>query len=145
MLENQPMSKVLLDTNILIYAKDVASVHHVISLSYFRSSHQLFLTSKNLTEYYAVVTKGEKPLLSPAEALDDIEEFITHCTVLYPNATSHQQLTELILRYKPKGILIHDFEIAAIALASGIFKIATFNGADFQMLKEIEVIIPQPK
>ena len=44
------MSKVLLDTNILIYAKDVASVHHVSSLSFFRSSHQLFLTSKNLTQ-----------------------------------------------------------------------------------------------
>jgi predicted nucleic acid-binding protein len=44
-------------------------------------------------------------------------------------------LAQLILQYAPKGILIHDFEITAIALANGINKIATFNKSDFQTIK----------
>jgi predicted nucleic acid-binding protein len=135
------MSKLLVDTNVLIYAKDVSSLYHDVSLSLFTKTNEFYITTKNLTEY-AVVTKGEKPLLSPVNALDDIKEFMSYCIVLYPNPVSYQRLEELILRYEPKGVLIHDFEIAAIALASGITKVATFNKGDFQMIKEIEIITP---
>ena len=134
------MSKLLLDTNVLIYAKDVSSIYHGVSLSLITRPNEFYITSKNLTEYYAVVTKGEKPLLSPVNAFDDIREFMNYFIVLYPNPVSYQRLEELILRYEPKGLLIHDFEIAAIALASGITKVATFNKSDFQMIKEIEII-----
>jgi predicted nucleic acid-binding protein len=49
------MSKVLVDTNVLIYAKDVASNHHDVSLALLRQPEEFFVTIKNLTEYYAVV------------------------------------------------------------------------------------------
>jgi len=100
----------------------------------------LFITSKNLTEYYAVVTKGEKPLLRTTEALNDIEEFISICKILYTSEITQQKLVQLILKYQPKGLLIHDFEIAAIALANDVKKLATFNRRDFQGIKEIELI-----
>ncbi|MCI0750669.1 MAG: hypothetical protein L0Y35_02425 [Flammeovirgaceae bacterium] len=48
----------------------------------------------------------------------------------------------LILQHQPKGILIHDFEIAAIGMANGVNKIATFNKEDFELITEIEVIRP---
>ena len=134
------MSRLLLDTNILIYAKDSSSGFHQAAIEIFMGTDELFLTSKNLTEYYAVVTKGERPLLTPAEALLDINEFISNCNLLFPSEASHQKLSTLIIQYKPKGILIHDFEIASIGLANGINKIATFNKADFQLISEIEVI-----
>ena len=137
------MSKVLVDTNILIYAKDVASIHHDASLIFLKQPAEYFISVKNLTEYYAVVTKGEKPLLTSQEAWHDLEEFSFFFTVLYPTQVSQQHLAKLILQYAPKGILIHDFEITAIALANGIHKIATFNKSDFQTIKEIEVIVPR--
>jgi predicted nucleic acid-binding protein len=129
------MSKVLVDTNILIYAKDIASIYHDASLIFLKQPDEYFISIKNLTEYYAVVTKGEKPLLTPFEAWHDLEEFSSFFTVLYPTPVSQQHLAQLILQYAPKGILIHDFEITAIALANGINKIATFNKSDFQTIK----------
>ncbi len=134
------MSKVLVDTNVLIYIKDASSVYHKEAVSFFHSKHDLFLTSKNLTEYYAVTTKGSQPLLTPPEALLDLNEFISSCTLLFPSLASHQQLSLLISKYEPKGLLVHDFEIAAIGLANGIHNIATFNKKDFQPISELGVL-----
>lgn len=136
------MSKLLIDTNILVYSKDRSSIFHQASVGLFKGRDQFYTTSKNLSEYYAVVTKGETPLLTPQEALHDITEFALYCTVLYPTVLSHQKLSELIKRYQPKGLKIHDFEIASIALVSGVLNVATFNRSDFQQIVEIEIIVP---
>ena len=87
------MSRILVDTNVLVYAKDVSSIFHKPSLDLFNKRGDLFITSKNISEYYAVVTKGSQPLLTPAEAIEDINEFISHCTLLFPNEDSFQTLT----------------------------------------------------
>jgi predicted nucleic acid-binding protein len=134
------MSKVLVDTNVLVYAKDSSSIFHSDALALFKGVDDLFITSKNLTEYYAVTTRGDKPLLTPSEALLDINEFISSCSLLYPSETSHQELSLLILKYNPKGLLIHDFEIAAIGLANGINNMATFNKRDFQRISELVLL-----
>jgi len=65
------MNKLLIDTNILIYSKDSSSRFHSAAVKIIRGNFQLFTTSKNLSEYYAVVTKGANPFLTPAEALND--------------------------------------------------------------------------
>jgi predicted nucleic acid-binding protein len=49
-------------------------------------------------------------------------------------------MSDWIIKYKPKGLLIHDFEIAAIGIANGINRIATFNTEDFKSISEIEAI-----
>lgn len=138
--ETLPMNRILIDTNVLIYAKDSNSIYHQKSLNLFRSESEVFLTSKNLSEYYSVVTKGESPLLTPAEALMDLEEFESQCTVLYSSENSQSILRGLIRKYNPKGLRIHDFEIASIAIANGVTTIATFNGSDFQAILEINVV-----
>ena len=46
----------------------------------------------------------------------------------------------LISKYNPRGLWIHDVEIASIGLAHGISTIATNNIADFKRIAEIEVI-----
>jgi predicted nucleic acid-binding protein len=102
----------------------------------------------NYSKYVAyptkfLVTKGEEPLLTPPEAWNDVQEFADFFPVLYPTKASQQHLERLVLAYLPKGILVHDFEIAAIALANGIDKIATFNKSDFQTIGEIEVMVPR--
>jgi hypothetical protein len=46
------MSKVLVDTNILIYAKDVASIYHDASLIFLKQPDEYFISIKNLTAYF---------------------------------------------------------------------------------------------
>lgn len=121
------MSRVLIGTNVLIYLKDEHSIHHSASLNLISGNYKLFTTSKNLVEYYSVVTRGEFPLLRPEEALADLNEFTILFKVLYPSISSQRKLNDLISSHSPKGLLIHDFEIASIAMVNGILKIATFK------------------
>ncbi len=67
-------------------------------------------------------------------------EFVSNCILLFPNDLSQQKLLTLISRYQPKGLRIHDFEIAAIGLAHGINKLATINKDDFEIISEIELV-----
>jgi predicted nucleic acid-binding protein len=84
------MSRILVDTNVLVYVKDISSSFHKAAISLFNGKDELFTTTKNLAEYYAVVTKGEHALLNPLEALHDINEFVSICSLLYPNSSSQK-------------------------------------------------------
>lgn len=134
------MNRLLIDTNILIYSKDSSSSFHSVALNVIQGNFKLFTTSKNLSEYYAVVTKGVNPLLTPAEALSDVHEFSALCEILYPSPVSQQKLLELITIHQPKGLKIHDLEIAAIALVSKINSIATINTSDFKNIQGLNVV-----
>ena len=134
---------ILLDTNVLVYLKDQSSEYHASSLHFLESlTIEVFVSSKNLTEYLSATTRGEQALSSLSDALEDIEEFMSVFSVLYPSAQTHQQLTTLLRQYEVRGKRIHDYEIAAIALANGISKIATFNAKDFRGISGLEVIVP---
>ena len=54
-----PMNKIFLDTNVLIYAKDKSSSYHERSTKLLSQPFQFYTSSKNLSEYFAVVTRGE--------------------------------------------------------------------------------------
>lgn len=136
------MSKVLLDTNILIYTKDISSIFHKNSIALFESEFELHTTSKNLVEYFAVVTRGENYLLTPEDALKDITEFSESIKVLYPDQLSNDILLELINKYKPKGIKVHDFEIAAVAISNGINTLFTFDKDGFKNIQELKIVVP---
>jgi len=43
----------------------------------------------------------------------------------------------LMTRYQPKGLKVHDFEIISIGLAHGVHEVATFNTKDFKSVNEI--------
>lgn len=138
------MNNVLIDTNVLIYAKDRSSVFHHWSVEVI-SENNCFITSKNLSEYYAVVTRGEDSVLTQEEALQDILEFSKRFVVLFPDLYSLRHLFSLTEKYHPRGLKFHDFEIAAIAIANKIRKLATVNKDDFIELKEIELIFTNLK
>lgn len=137
------MSKILVDTNILVYAIDEDSI-------YFKKARQilyeidceLFTTSKNLSEFLSVVTRSPVNALSTIEAVNLVEDFFPIFKVLYPSSHSCFFLVNLLKKYQPVGLHIHDFEIASIGLASGINQIATFNQKDFNAIEEIEVVPP---
>lgn len=138
------MNDILVDTNVLIYAKDKSSTYHDWAIKTI-SENNCFLTSKNLSEYYSVLTRGDDPFLSPADTLKDIIEFSNRFNILYPDPFSLQTLLLLTDKYHPKGLKFHDFEIAAIAITNKVERIATVNRSDFDGLEEIQLIFPDQK
>jgi len=132
------MSKILVDTNILVYGIDEDS-------SFFKRArkileqekYQLVTTSKNLIEFLAVTTKSSGYNLENNTALEIIEEIIQGIEIVYPTQESMAIFLDLMNRYQPKGLKVHDFEIISIGLAHGIHEVATFNIKDFKSVKEI--------
>jgi len=135
------MSKLLIDTNILVYGIDQDSKFFHQSRNILDGSdHQLVTTSKNLLEFLAVVTRNSGYDLKTELALEILDDIIRGIDVLYPSQDSLAIFLELINRYQPSGLKIHDFEIISIGLAAGIHQVATFNEKDFKNVKEISLL-----
>lgn len=70
-----------------------------------------------------------------------IEDFTNAITILYPDAESFLLFKDLLQKYQPIGLQIHDYEILSIGLSNQITTIATFNEKDFNKVKEINLHI----
>lgn len=134
-------NRILVDTNILIYSIDADSKFHQKSLEILLDpENELYTTSKNISEFLVVLTRAETVKINIIGALEILSELLTDITILYPNEKTHLIFYELLKKYKPVGLKIHDFEIASISLANGIDKIATKNKSDFKNIEEIKIL-----
>jgi len=134
------MNKVVLDTNILIYSVDEDSQYFQKAQKIILNSNlELFTTSKNLSEFLAVITRIPDSSLSIDEALTIIRDFMNFLTILYPSQNSFTIFQNLLFKYKPIGLKIHDFEIMSIALSNEIDTIITLNTKDFNEVTEIKI------
>ena len=132
------MSKLLLDTNVLIYSIDEGSKYFNKAHNIFSEQFELYTTSKNLSEFLSVITRIPNPL-SLKDALIVIEDFVNVMTILYPNAESFLVFKDLLQKYQPVGLQIHDYEILSIGLTNKVTTIATFNEKDFNKVNEIKL------
>jgi len=73
------------------------------------------------------------------KALLVIQDFMDILTILYPSEKSLTIFKDLLQKYKPTGLKIHDFEILSIGLTNQINTIATFNVKDFEEISEINL------
>ena len=97
------MSKVLLDTNVLIYSIDEES-------KYFKKAQNLIseqnldlsITSKNLSEFLAVITRFPGNSLTLKNALTVLQDFKTFFTIRYPNEKSYKIFTDLLNKAEVK-------------------------------------------
>jgi predicted nucleic acid-binding protein len=127
------MNNLLVDTNILVYSIDEDSIFHEKSQELIiNCKYNLFTTSKNLSEFLVVLTRGIIVPVSIKEALISFEDIISNFIILYPSKYSYNRLKELLKKYNPKGLKILDFDIMSISLENGISKLATINKSDFQ-------------
>jgi len=135
------MSKVLVDTNILVYGVDEDSAFFKRARKILeQKKNQLVTTSKNLIEFLAVTTKSSGYNLKNDTALEIVEEIIQGVEIVYPTQESMAIFLNLMNLYQPKGLKVHDFEIISIGLANGVREIATFNTKDFKSVKEISLV-----
>ena len=134
-------NSLLVDTNILVYAADKDSEFYRRARQLlFESDYSLITTSKNISEFLSVVTKGIKVPLSVPDALSTLEEILETFTILYPTNFTFITFQNLLRKYKPTGLRIHDYEIASIGISNGVTKVATVNTKDFIAIEEISLI-----
>lgn len=135
------MSKVLVDTNILVYSVDQDSIFFEQFRALLESpDFELTTTSKNIVELLVVLTKSTGYDLDNQLALEVLDGIKRNIRVIYPDQKSLDILSNLIKLYSPKGLRIHDMEIIAISLAHNINLVATFNIKDFRQVNEIELL-----
>ena len=131
------MINLLIDTNVLVYAFDQDSVYYHSAVSIFLNpNHNLFITSKNISEFFAVTSKSK---VSFKSSLNFYEELKINSTILFPTEKSLSIFEKLIQQYQPKGNQVFDIEIVSIMLDNGINHIATFNQKDFINISEIQI------
>ncbi len=132
------MNKIGVDTNIFIYALDSSSPHHNKCDGFLKSlENELFITTKNISEYVAVCTKIGVDRVTMNGFYAEIKK---NATILYPNKQSLNRFEQLNEAYKPRGNRVFDVEIAAILTTNNVSKLATVNIDDFKNIKEIELI-----
>lgn len=51
------MSKILIDTNVMVYSIDQDSKYFAASKRLIKSENKIFISSKSLAEFFAVVTR----------------------------------------------------------------------------------------
>ncbi len=134
-------SSVVVDTNVLVYAIDADSKFHDRALNIMLDpTMQLFTTSKNISEFLVVLTRNGDRGFSTHEYLEVLNSLLIDVNVLYSNPTTFSTFQDLIVKYNPRGLWIHDVEIASISIAYGIPTIVTNNVSDFKRIKEVEVV-----
>jgi toxin-antitoxin system PIN domain toxin len=138
----------LIDANVLVYAMDGDSPHHVASRGLLdaaiEQSVRLCVTSQVLCEFYSIVTNGRrvtKPR-SPADAIGAITEMLAFLEVLPVPVRAVQVWLDLLRRRRVTGGDVFDLQLAATMLANDVARIYTFNGKDFEMFAELTVATP---
>lgn len=132
------MNKVVIDTNILVYVYDKSSSFYDSSKDILENPNsQLFITTKNISELYAVLSKMN---VSYNKILNHYKEVRRNTTLLYPNENSITLFQSLLKKYKPMGTKVYDLEIVSIMLANNINEIETFNFKDFEKFSEVTIL-----
>lgn len=132
------MINLLIDTNVLIYGFDKNSVYHQQTKAILIDpSYSLFITTKNISEFFAVTSKLKIDLQLCLKYYDDIK---ANTVILFPTEKSFDYFESLIQKYQPIGNQVYDIEIVSIMLDNNIKHIATFNRKDFINITEVQII-----
>lgn len=140
MLEKKLMSKLLIDTNLLIYSIDQESKYFEKTNALFNNNkYSLYTTSKNLSEFLSVVTRLPYSPLNSNEAIAAVKSFQKLFVTLYPSSESYGIFIDLVKKHDGICLKIHDIEIVSIAISHEITSIATINKKDFDYIIGIDV------
>jgi predicted nucleic acid-binding protein len=132
------MIDMLIDTNVWIYAMDKSSVYHQPAKTILTNpNYNLFITAKNISEFFAVTSKLK---IAHQSCLDFFGEIKINTNIIFPSENSLLIFEKLIQQYQPKGNQVFDIEIVSIMLDNEINHIATFNQKDFINITEIQIL-----
>lgn len=138
--------KILIDTNILIYADNKDSnwsnvCNAIIENSLKNKEIQLFIPQKVLLEYYRVSTSKVKNLRVET-VIENILFYIENFEILYDNAKTTEIMFEIALETNAKSGKIFDLNILALALQNKIDILYTVNIKNFPNVKGLKILLP---
>lgn len=138
--------KLLIDTNILVYAFDSSSPYHQTSANIlrlcFKQQISGYITHQNITEFSKVFI--EKYKVSPSKLKPEIKK-ITHqlnLKLVLPTPQTLPHFIKLLKFSKAKSTHIFDLYLAATILSHRINKIITFNTKDFAPIPKLQTYHP---
>jgi predicted nucleic acid-binding protein len=139
-----------LDCNILVQiaiADHSANVRTLAAVqAEIQQGKRLVFPSLIVTEFLHVVTDERRfaPPLTMPEAVDWIEEFLTHPAValLEPTQSSMNQTLHWMRQFNLGRKRILDTHLAAILYTNGVRRLLTSNPADFTVFDVFETIAP---
>lgn len=131
--------KVLLDTNILLYAMDNSSKYNKVFIGILENpAYELYVSTKNISELIAVCSKLEIDKKIVLQYINDT--ILNICSLLFPNKQSTKVFLQIIENKQIKGNKVYDMEIASILIVNKIDRIATFNHKDFKEISEVTIL-----
>lgn len=131
------MSKILLDTNVLIYALDGSSSFYENARKLLENEDfSLYVATKNISEYFAVCSKLDFAKENIWGFYNEVKE---NCQILIPTYESIKIFEQLLQKYEPRGNRIYDVEIVSLMLDNNIKQVATANFSDFKHITEVEI------
>ena len=140
----------VLDTNVVVYAHDERSAHHDAAKRLLLSANDadagLCVTPQTLAEFFAVVTSPKRVAhpRSAEEAVIATEQILQRpgITLLPTPADVVDRWLSLVRRFPVTQQRIFDLQLVATMLGNGVQRIYTFNRADFDHIRELEVVMP---
>lgn len=138
--------KLLIDTNILVYATDSSSPYHQTSTNVlhlcFKQQISGYITHQNITEFSKVFI--EKYKISPLKLKPEIEK-ITHqlnLKLILPTPQTLNHFVKLLNFSKAKSTHIFDLYLVATIFSHRINKIITLNTKDFAPIPKLQAYHP---
>ncbi|BAU10017.1 hypothetical protein LEP3755_04950 [Leptolyngbya sp. NIES-3755] len=144
-------TRILFDTNVLVYAHDATSQYHADSaallLQVFQQDIQGVLAEQNIIELYRILTNpvamtGNALTPKQAQSLLTATYLGGNFELIYPNLSTIDRLLNLAVTRNITSAKIFDLRLAAIALESQIDYFATYNIRDFQQINHLNAIEP---
>lgn len=144
------IERLLLDTNVLVYAMDGSSEFHAVSRAVLDRAQSpdagLCVTPQNMVEFYSLVTNPRRVLAprSPEEAIETVESLMAFpgLDVLPVPFDLVSRVLALCKQHTVMGTRIFDLQIVAVMQANGVQRISTFDRTDFEPFSDISVEMP---
>ena len=102
------MNKLMIDTNIFIYAMNADSEFNADASRILNLENQLFTTSLNISEFFSVASKLR---IKHNLIWKFYVSIIENVNILFPNPKSFELFQRLIRKYKPAANKVYDIEI----------------------------------
>ena len=136
-----PKTKILLDTNVLIYLSQAESEYKIKDLKLLHNS-QLFIVDRSLLEFYRVFTGSLKQSIEDTLKVIEFYQDNPNYNILTATKFSNQLTFKLAKENKAKSGKIFDLDILAIAIENEIDIIYTKNVKDFAINTSVKIIDP---
>lgn len=143
------MATYLADTNLLLRLADPASPQHPVATNalarLLRQGDEVFLTSQNFIEFWAVVTRPVEANgfgWSCERASREVAELQERFPLLPEIPKIFPLWLELVKQWPVHGKRVHDARLVAVLKAHSILHLITFNTADFAAFPFLSCVHP---